>query len=75
VGLNATIRHVVFKGDRYLGEAEVSGDILRFMADNPLSPGAKVGLVDYQDRAFITRIDRWLRYFTGHISRCQTHLF
>ncbi|AUW46159.1 ABC transporter ATP-binding protein [Rhizobium leguminosarum] len=56
-GLNATIRHVVFKGDRYLVEAEVNGVILRFMADNPLSPGANVGLVVDQDRAFITRID------------------
>jgi spermidine/putrescine transport system ATP-binding protein len=56
-GLNTTIRHVVFKGDRYLVEAEVKGVILRFMADSPPAPGADVGLVVDRDRAFITRID------------------
>ncbi|NKN38237.1 ABC transporter ATP-binding protein [Agrobacterium sp. a22-2] len=56
-GLNATIRHVVFKGDRYLIEAEVNGIVLQFMADDPLTPGANVGLVVDQERAFITRID------------------
>lgn len=56
-GLQATVRHVVFKGDRYLVEAEANGVILRFLADNPLTPGENVRLVFDQDRAFITRID------------------
>jgi spermidine/putrescine transport system ATP-binding protein len=56
-GLSATIRHVVFKGDRYLVEAEVNGFILQFLADNPLTPGTNMGLVVDRERAFITRID------------------
>jgi spermidine/putrescine transport system ATP-binding protein len=56
-GRQAAIRHVVFKGDRYLVEAEVNGVILRFMSDSPLTSGETVGLVVDQDRAFITRID------------------
>ncbi|TCM50819.1 ABC-type Fe3+/spermidine/putrescine transport system ATPase subunit [Rhizobium sp. PP-F2F-G48] len=55
-GLSAVIRHVVFKGDRYLVEAEVNGFILQFLADNPLTPGTTVGLIVDRDRAFITRI-------------------
>ncbi|WFR99209.1 ABC transporter ATP-binding protein [Rhizobium tumorigenes] len=56
-GLETTIRHVVFKGDRYLVEAIVNGVVVRFMSDNPLTPGETVGLVFDRDRAFVTRVD------------------
>ncbi|QYA03654.1 ABC transporter ATP-binding protein [Rhizobium sp. B21/90] len=56
-GLNATIQHVVFKGDRYLVEAVVNGVVVRYMADHPMMPGADVALVIDRERAFITRID------------------
>jgi spermidine/putrescine transport system ATP-binding protein len=55
--IDATIQHVVFKGDRYLIEAGVRGITLRFMADHPLTPGTDVGLALDPDRAFITRVE------------------
>jgi spermidine/putrescine transport system ATP-binding protein len=56
-GMVAQVQHVVFKGDRFLIEAQVNGVLLRVMADQPPVPGADVSVSLEAKRSFITRPD------------------
>ncbi|MCJ8509448.1 ABC transporter ATP-binding protein [Rhizobium lemnae] len=53
----ATVRHIVFKGDHYLIEAEAEGILLVFEDKLLLNPGDAVMLQINQPSCFITRVD------------------
>ncbi|HBF28056.1 ABC transporter ATP-binding protein, partial [Rhizobium sp.] len=55
--ITATVRHIVFKGDHYLIEAEAAGILLAFEGKQPLNPGDEVALRIDQPSCFITRAD------------------
>ncbi len=55
--LRAQVQHVVFRGDRFLIEAESHGCLLRVMSDTALDPGTAIGLDLDRARAFITQVE------------------
>lgn len=55
--VTALVRHIVFKGDHYLIEAEAAGILLAFESRQPLNPGDGVALNIDQPSCFITRAD------------------
>ncbi|PYE32236.1 MULTISPECIES: ABC transporter ATP-binding protein [unclassified Rhizobium] len=55
--LRARVQHVVFRGDRFLIEAECHGCLLRVMSDTALDPGTDIGLEHDRARAFITHAE------------------
>ncbi|MVA54755.1 ABC transporter ATP-binding protein [Agrobacterium vitis] len=56
LALTGKVRHVVFKGDRYLIEADISGVTVRLMADRPAEPGSTIAMMLDTASCFITRL-------------------
>ncbi|MBB4008366.1 ABC transporter ATP-binding protein [Allorhizobium taibaishanense] len=52
----AQVRHVVFKGDRFMIEAEAAGLALRLMTEQPPEPGAEIRIAFDPKTSFITRL-------------------
>ncbi|BCH56340.1 ABC transporter ATP-binding protein [Agrobacterium vitis] len=56
LALTGKVRHAVFKGDRYLIEADTSGVTVRLMADRPAEPGSTIAMMLDTASCFITRL-------------------